>query len=72
MSTPLQASGLFAQADLQPVPQSVNQSVSQSVIDRIPTSASAAMADQGSGTFLIQVIYAAVLIWIVSLIRVSK
>jgi hypothetical protein len=55
-----QAQGLLAQAE------------TQSVIDRIPASAAEAMADQGSGTFLIQIIYAVVLIWIVSLIRGTK
>jgi preprotein translocase subunit SecG len=48
------------------------QTQTQSVIDRIPTSAAEAMADQGSGTFLIQIIYAAAIIWIVSLLRFPK
>jgi hypothetical protein len=55
-----QAQGWLAQAE------------TQSVIDHIPTAASEAMADQGSGTFLIQIIYAMVMIWIVSLIRGTK
>jgi hypothetical protein len=65
MSTP--APWLIAQADPQ-FPAQANESV----IDRIPASASAAMVDSGSGTLLIQMIYAAFIIWIVSLIRVTK
>jgi hypothetical protein len=65
MSTP--TSWLIAQAD----PQFPTQT-NESVIDRLPATAAAAMVDSGSGTLLIQMIYAAFIIWIVSLIRVTK
>jgi hypothetical protein len=67
ISSPILQPNLLAQADPQFIPQT-----QESVIDRIPASAAAAMVDSGSGNFLIQILYAAVIIWIVSLMRVTK
>jgi hypothetical protein len=65
MSSPILQPNLLSQADPQFIPQT-----NESVIDRLP--AAAAMVDSGSGSFLIQILYAAVIIWIVSLMRVTK
>jgi hypothetical protein len=48
------------------------QSDSDSVIDRIPASATAVVKDQGSTLFLNQVLYAGVIIWVISLLTGGK
>jgi hypothetical protein len=43
------------------------QSDSDSVIDRIPQSTAIVVSDRGGNVFLIQVLYAGALVWIISL-----
>lgn len=43
------------------------QAASDSVIDQIPASASAIVSDQGSNLFLAQILYAGIIVWIISL-----
>jgi hypothetical protein len=43
------------------------QSTSDSVIDQIPQSTAVVVSDRGGNVFLIQMIYAGALVWIISL-----
>jgi threonine/homoserine efflux transporter RhtA len=48
------------------------QSASDSVIDRIPQSAAAVDSDRGDNLFLIQMLYAGAIVWIISLMVSGK
>ena len=48
------------------------QSASDSVLDRIPESVAAVGRDRGDNLFLIQMLYAGAIVWIISLMRSGK
>jgi hypothetical protein len=54
------------------VPASPALAQEPSIIDRIPSTTTTVVTEAGGSTFLAQLIYAGVIVWIVSLLRSGK